>query len=190
MLRSCLCDYSNPYTIVSETITITRAWADDDAKERDEKEKGVIFRNQEPFTDCINEINNTQIGYAKDLDLAMLMYNLIEYSNNYSKTSEILWQYYRDKPADATENSESFKSQIRVTWKSPADGNRKNVEMAVTLKYISSFWRTLEMILINCEINLILNWSENPIDPSFQGVNRLFVLSFKNEDDRNIFFHK
>ena len=62
--------------------------------------------------------------------------------------------------------------------------------MAVTLKYIRSFWRTLEMILINCEINLILTWSENPVDPSFQGVNRLFVLSFKNEDDRNIFFHK
>ena len=85
----------------------------------------------------------------------MPMYNLIEYSDNYSKTSESLWQYYKDDPNDNLARSESFKSKIKITGKTPAAGNTKDVEIMVSLKYLSNFWRTLEMPLINCEVKLI-----------------------------------
>ena len=76
------------------------------------------------------------------------MYNLIEYSNNYAKTSGSLWQYFRDEPDDNLANSESFKSKIKITRKTPNNDNEK-VEIMVPLKYLSNFWRTLEMPLIN-----------------------------------------
>ena len=91
----------------------------------------------------------------------MLMCNLTEYSNNYSKTFESLWQYYKDDPNDNIVNSESFKFKINITRKTPVSGNTKDVKIAVSLKYLINFWRTLEMPLINCEINFILTWSEN-----------------------------
>ena len=85
------------------------------------------------------------------------MYNLIEYGDNYSKTSGSLWQYYKDHPNDNITQSESFKSKIKITGKThrkitgktPAAGNTKDVEIIVPLKYLSNFWRTLEMPLIN-----------------------------------------
>ena len=86
----------------------------------------------------------------------MPMHNLIEYSDNYAKTSGSLWQYFRDEPDDDLEDSESFKSKIKITGKTPDDNNEKDVEIMVPLKYLSNFWRTLEMPLINCEVNLIL----------------------------------
>ena len=89
----------------------------------------------------------------------MLVYNLIEYSDTYSETSGILWQYYKDDPNDNMENSESFKSKIKITGKTPHNGNTKDVEIIVPLQYLSNFWRTLEMPLINFEVNLILTWS-------------------------------
>ena len=79
----------------------------------------------------------------------MPMYNLIEYSDNYAKTSGSLWQYFRDEANDNIEDSESFKSKIKITGKTPANGNEKDVETMVPLKYLSNFWRTLEMPLIN-----------------------------------------
>ena len=78
------------------------------------------------------------------------MYNLIEYSDNYSKTSGGLWQCHKDDPNDSMAESESFKSKVKMTGKSPADRNTKNVEIIVPLKFLSNFWRTLEMSLINC----------------------------------------
>ena len=89
----------------------------------------------------------------------MPMYNLIEYSDNYSKTSGNLWQYYKDEPNDNLTDSELFKSKIKITGITPADGNTKDVDIIVPLKYSSNFWRTLEIPLINCEVNLILTWS-------------------------------
>ena len=93
----------------------------------------------------------------------MQMYNLIEYSDNYSKASGSLWQYYRDEPNYNLENSELFKSKIKITGKTPAAGNEKNVEIMVPLKYLTNFWRTLEMRLINCAVNLILTWSSTRV---------------------------
>ena len=77
MLKSSLCDYSDAYILVNEAITITGTGADDNAEKLDERNKGVIFKNCPPFTDCISEINNAQIDRAKDLDVVMPMYNLI-----------------------------------------------------------------------------------------------------------------
>ena len=156
MLKSSLCDYSDPYILVKGKITITGAGYDAAAIQADERHKDVEFKNCAPFTNCISEINNTQIGNAKDIDILMPMYNLIEYSDNYAKTSGRLWQYYRDEPNDNLANSESFKSKINITEKTPAVGNEKDVEKMVPLKHLSNFWRTLEMPLINCEVNLIL----------------------------------
>ena len=96
MLKSSFFDYSDAYILVSGTITIYGAEADDAAKRTDERNKGVTLKNCALFNDCLSEINNIQIDNAKDLDVVMPMYNLIEYGDNYSKTSGSLWQYYRD----------------------------------------------------------------------------------------------
>ena len=159
MLKSSLCDYSDEYILVKGKITITGRAMDDAAIQVDERDKGVAFKNWAPFTNCISEINNTQVDNAKDIDIVMPMYNLIEYSDNYAKTSESLWQYFRDEPDDNLADSESFKSKIKITGKTPNDDNEKDVEIMVPLKYFSKFWRNLEMSLINCEVNLILIWS-------------------------------
>ena len=77
------------------------------------RDKGVTFKNCAPFTKCINRINNTEIDNAKDIDIVMPMYSLIEYSDNYLKTSGSLWQYYKDDPNDNIANSESFKLKVK-----------------------------------------------------------------------------
>ena len=96
MLRSSLCDYADAYILVEEAITITGAADDDAAKQLDERSKEEIFKNCTAFTKCISEINNTEIDNAQDINIVMPMYDLIEYSNNYSKTSGSLWQYHKD----------------------------------------------------------------------------------------------
>ena len=155
MLRSILCDYSDAYIFVKGTIIITGAGADVAARQANERNKGVIFKNCAPFINCISKINNTQIDNVNNIDIVMPVYNLIEYSNNYSKTSGSLWQYCRDEANDNLADSKSFKSKIKSAGKTPDDGNTKTVEIIVPLKYLSNFWRTLEMPLINCEVNLI-----------------------------------
>ena len=97
MIRSHLCDYGDAYILVSGTIIVTGAGDDDAAKRTDERNKGVIFKHFPPFTNCISNVNNTQIDNAENIDVVILVYNLIEYSDNYSKTSGNLWQYYRDE---------------------------------------------------------------------------------------------
>ena len=101
------------------------------------------------------------------------MYNLIEYSDNYSDTSGSLWQFKRDESPvtnagnpdnNSVDNSTSFKYKSSSIGESTTvDGNRvfKNVKIAVPLKYLSNFWRSLEMPLINCKIHLELNWTKD-----------------------------
>ena len=101
----------------------------------------------------------------------MLLYNLIEYSGNYSKTSGSLWQYCKDMPAvnnngdivdfNGANATDSFNSKTNMTGQTDNNGRIDNVEIMVPLKYLSNFWRTLEMPLINCEVNLILTWAAN-----------------------------
>ena len=104
MLKSSLSDYINPYIVVKATIKIARVGENNGARESDERNKRVIFEYCTPFTDCICEINNTQIDNTHYLDVVMPMYNLIEYIDNYPKT----WQYY----GNITEMSQIIIKQI------------------------------------------------------------------------------
>ena len=117
MLKSSLCDYSDVYIHVKGKITITGARDNEAARRADERNKGVAFKNCAPFIICISEINNTRIDNCKDIDVIMLMHNLIEYSDNYVKTSGSLWQYCRDKPNNNLANPKSFKPKIKITMK-------------------------------------------------------------------------
>ena len=179
MLRSNLCDYADAYILVKGTITIPGAGNDDATKRADERDKGVTFKNCAPFTKCISRINNTDIDNAHDIDIVMPMYNLIEYSDNYSKTSGSLWQYYKDDPKNNITWSESFKSKVKIRGKTPADGNTKDVEIIVLLKYLSNFWRTLEMPLINCEVNLELTWSKDCVITNSTGEGKFEITEIK-----------
>ena len=109
-LRSNLCDYADAYILVNGRITNTWDGVDGAEKRADERDKGVIFKNCAPFVKCISRINNREIDNTKDIDILMPMFNYN--SNNYSKTSGSLWQYYKDDPNDDIEDSESFKSKI------------------------------------------------------------------------------
>ena len=96
----------------------------------------------------------------------MPMYNLIEYSDNYSDTSGSLWQFKRDEiinNADVTNdnNAPSFKYKANLIGNTETNGTKKGVKIAVPLKYLSNFWRSLEMPLINCKVKLSLRWIEN-----------------------------
>ena len=97
MLRSSLCDYSDAYILVKGNVTVNNTAGGGAAANNTNKK--VIFKNCAPFTNCISKINNTQIDNAEYIDIVMPMYNLIEYSDNYSKTSGNLWQYCKEIPA-------------------------------------------------------------------------------------------
>ena len=179
MLKSSLCDYSDAYILTKGKITITGTGADAATRQADERDKGVAFKNCAPFINCISEINNTQADNAKDIDIVMPMYNLIEYNDNYAKTTGSLPQYFRDEPDDDLEDSESFKSKIKTTGKTPDDDNEKDVEIMVPLKYLSNFWRTLEMPLINFEVNLILTWSSTCVITDSNGAGTFAITDTK-----------
>ena len=169
MLRYSLFDYSNVCILVKGNISVNNTAGA--ATAANNTNKKVIFKNCVPFTNCISKISITQIDNAEYIDIVMSMYNLTEYSDNYSKTSGSLWQYCKDIPAvdngrdivifkgDNDTDSLNFKSKI--IGKTDDDGDIENVEIMILLKYLSNFWRTLEMPLINCEVELILKWSEN-----------------------------
>ena len=138
MLKSSFCDYSYVYILVKGFISIAaQVW--DNPNNVD---KEVVFKNCTPFTDCISEINNTQIENAKNNDVVMPMYNLIEYSKNHSKTSGSSWQYHRDELAltyagtvakfHAANNSTLLKFQQKITGKTYAANSRKNVAMTLS----------------------------------------------------------
>ena len=179
MLRSNLCDYADSCILDKGTITITGAGDDAAATQADERNKEATLKNCAPITTCISRINNTDIGNAHNTDIVMPMYNLIEYSDNYSKTSGSLWQYYKDDPNDNLTDSESFKSKVKITGNTPNNGNTKDVEITVLLKYLSNFWRTLEMPLINCEVNLILTWSKDCVITNSTGQGKFAITETK-----------
>ena len=134
MLKSSSCDYIDAYILVKRRITITGSGAGAAARRADERDKGVILKNCAPFINCKSEINNTEIDNTKDIDIVMPMYNLIEYSDNYSKTSGSLLRYYKDEPNDSLVDSESCKSKIKIRGNTPAGGNTKHVELIMPLK--------------------------------------------------------
>ena len=164
MLRLRSCGYSDAYILVKGTVTVTNNELKSVAANNANRK--VVFKNCAPFTNCINRINSTQVGNAHDIHVVMPMYNLIEYSDNYSKISGIFWKYCRDKPAinvangnivdfnAANATTNSFKIKETITDQTGNNGT-KNVEIILPLKYLSNFWRTLEMPLIN--VKLIFN---------------------------------
>ena len=161
MLRSSLCDCSDAYILIKGNITVNNTAAEGAAANNTNKK--VIFKNCAPFTNCISKINNTQIDNAEYIDIVMPMYNLIEYSDNYSKTSGSLWQYCKEIPAvnndgnivdfNGANATDSFNFKTKITGQTDNNGRIDNVEVMVQLKYLSNFWRTIEMPLINSEVN-------------------------------------
>ena len=147
MLKSSLCDYSDAYILLKRSLTVPKTTAAGAAGNNDNKK--VIFKNCTPFTDCLSKINNTQVHNAKDVDAITSKYNLIEYSNNYTKKIENFWQYYRDKPA-VNDNGVN------------ADFNKANVTNSFNFKV--KITRQTD----NNEIKffLILTWSANCVTVS------------------------
>ena len=148
MLTSDLCDYSDVYIVVKGTIT---AEGNNVAKTRNKK---LIFKNNAPFRSCISKIDNTFIDNAEDLDIVMPMYDLLEYSDNFSITSGSLWNYYRDEVNDdANENNDacikindnktitgkSFEYKTKLIGSTPNNNNILDTEFIVPLKYLSNF---------------------------------------------------
>ena len=158
MLRSDLCDFSDAYIVVKGTITVTNP-------DNNPYDKKLAFKNNAPIVSCISKINNTLIDNAEDLDVIMPMYNLLEYSKKYSKTTGSFWNYYRDEPNSGANNninysikdSKSFDYKTSITGKLEGNNTEKEVEIVVPLKHLSNFWRTLDMPLINCEKKSHLN---------------------------------
>ena len=133
----------------------------------------LALKNCAPFTKCNLETNDEHVDTAENLDIVMPMYNLIEYSDNYQDSSATLYQYKRDEPteddaaADLTaDNYSSFKYKIKLLGNvaevvgNAAGVRRLNVKIVVPLKYLSNFFRSLEMPLINCKIKLNLTWKK------------------------------
>ena len=166
MLRSDLCDFSNAYIVVKGTVTVTNP---DNAK----RNKSVAFKDNAPFINCISKNNGVKIDNVEDLDVVMSMYNLLEYSKNYRKKTGSLWNYYIGEPSDTlSSDSESFKYKTSITentynigfGEAGYDANKvgKNeTEVVIPLKHLSNFWRSLNIPLINCEVELILTWFKN-----------------------------
>ena len=179
-IKSSLCDYSDAIILVTGDIIVA---ANNDTH--------VAFKNCTLFSTCKTEIN-VFIDEAKHIYIEMSMYNLIEYSCNYSNTSESLWQSKTDKPPtnnadlnvnNSACNSESFKYKTAYADNNNNSNNTnasvKNAKIVVPFKYLSSFWRVLEMPLINCKIHLELNWTEDCILSSDENSAKLTITDAK-----------
>ena len=149
MLKLGLWKQSDAWILVKEIIKVTNtATANGDANNINQK---VIFKSCTPFADRITKINSIQENNTKDIDVVISMYNLWEYSNNYSKTSWSSFHYYRDEPAlnndgdvvDFADNNtaDSFKSEEKITCQTCSD-NTKKVKIMIPLKYLNDFCRT------------------------------------------------
>ena len=167
-IESSLCNYSDAYILVTGNTNVTAG--DNNTK--------VAFKHSAPFKKCRTEINRTFVDDANFINITMPMYNLIEYSDKYSDASGSLWQFKREEqPIDingvfinkTAENASSFKYKSNVIGNTVADGanrQKENVKIVVPLKYLSNFWRSLEMPLINYKVKFSLKWYEEYILPT------------------------
>ena len=147
-----MCDFSDAYIVLKGDITLE---GDSDANKRN---KNLAFKNNALFINCNSKIYGVKIDNAEDLDVVMPMFNFLEYSINYKKTTASLWNYYRDEPSDPlSPNSESFKYKTNIVGRTPENNDSlTNVKFVIPLKHLSNFWRSLNIPLINCEVELIL----------------------------------
>ena len=190
ILRSDLCDFADAYILVNGTITVNGI-VNGVEKEINRRHRPLILKNNAPFVSCITRINGELIEDADDLDIVMPMYNLLEYSKNYRKTTGSLCNNYRDELNDdvnlnnfANNNvvsSNVFKYKTKITGntynieagEAGYDANKvgtEKVELAIPLKYLGNFWRALNMPLISCEISLELKWNKNCVRTSLQRI--------------------
>ena len=164
VIKPNLCDFSDAYILVTGDIKVADVAAN----------TNVVFKSFAPFTRCVTHINDEHVETAKNLDIILSMYNLLEYSDNYVDSSGSLYKFKRDEssmndaenPLNVTlDNSTSFKYKASLLGKATdADGNDrsfKNTKIVVPLKYLSIFFRSQEMPLINCKIHLERNWNNN-----------------------------
>ena len=225
MLRSDLCDFSDAYIVVTGNIIVTKktftiddieapnntatnATATNNASDNAFGEKKLVFKNNAPFFNCVSKINGVKFDNAEDLDVVMPMYHLLEYSKNYKKTTESLWNYYRDEPNSSTDdneimhsilNSESFDYKANFMENGFTHNNltKNDVKVAVPLKHLSNFWKSLNIPLINCEVELILTWFKNcllidklttetdyDVDPNVYEINNPENATFKITDTK------
>ena len=159
VLKPNLCDHADAYILVDGTIRAAAA----NAATR------LALKNCAPFTICNLEINDEHVDTAENLDIVIPMYNLIEYSDNYQDLSATLYQYKRDESREAdaideltADHSSSFKYKINLLGHLDLDGAiaKLSVKIVVPLKYLSNFFRSLEMPLINCKIKSNLTWKK------------------------------
>ena len=196
--------FSDAYIVAKGTITVGATAGANNIRD-EKKNRSLAFKNNVLFIFCVTKIGGVLIENAEDLDVVIRLHNLLEYRNNYSKTSGSLWNYYRDELTEETNdnngpnkniiNSNSFKYKVSITGSTynvaatteDYDENKegtKEVEIAVPLKNLNNFWRTLDVPLINCEVSLTLTWSANSVITSLekrlvaaaQGDNPEFVM--------------
>ena len=165
-IESSLCDYSDAYILVTGNIAVKRRNAADTADIALGAITQVAFKNCVLFEKCSTEIDGTLVDEANFINITMPMYNLIEYSDNYSDTSGSLWGFKRDEiddNADVTNdyNAPSFKYKASNIGNTENNGTKNGIKIAVPLKYLINFWRSLEMPLINWKVELSLKWIEN-----------------------------
>ena len=175
IVKPFLCDYSDAYILVTGNIKV----------ENGNNVKRVAIRNYHPFTRATFKLNNEQVDTPDSLDLTMNLYNMLEYRDSYADTTASLYQYKRSRQRDDNgnvvnlgTNLSSFKYQSGLVQKQlttpnsenvPAnidpnfgDAHRiwKNIKILVPLKYISNFFRNLELLLIYTELYMELNWTK------------------------------
>ena len=168
VLKPNLCDYADAYILVDGTIRAEAEAPPLAAPIAHIANARLALKNCAPFTKCNLEINDEHVDTAENLDIAMPMYNLIEYTENYQDSSATLYQYKRDEPPDGIadnliqDNSKSFDYKIKLLGNPEVVNNiaRLNVKIVVPLKYLSNFFRSLEMPLINCKVKLNLTWKK------------------------------
>ena len=189
ILKPNLCDYAEAYILIDGTIRAAAA----DANTR------LALKNCVPFTKCDLEINDEHVDTAENLDIAMPMYNLIEYSDNYQDSSATLYQYKRDEPTEddavanlTADNSSSFKYKVSLLGDPVLDGNitERTVKVVVPLKYLSNFFISLEIPLINCKIKLNLTWKKECVLSTDAGaavfiINDTKIVTLSKEDNKD-----
>ena len=175
VLKPNLCDYAEAYMLVDGTIRGTGG----------DNNTRLALKNCAPFTKCNLEINDEHIDTADNLDIVMPIYNLIEYSDNYQDSSATLYQYKRDEPPEdnaiddlTANNSNSFKYKVSLLDNPVVADNivKISVKVVVPLKYLSNFFRSLEMPLINCKIELNLTWKKECVLSTDAG-NAVFIIN-------------
>ena len=192
VVKSSLCDYSDAYILVTGDLKVTGG----------DENANVAFKNCAPLTRCVTHINNKHIDTAENIDIITPIYNLIKYSDNFSDTSGSLWRFKRDEssmnndrnPINVTIcHSSLFRYKSSILGIPADDGVLRNAKIVVTLKYLSNFWRSLEMPLINCKFRLELNWtkncemSDNSGEKTFKITNtKLYVSIFTLSTEYNV----